>query len=269
VRTLAVLGAKLIVSGTDFTGATAVKIGDVAQTDFTVDSDAQLTIPKVADTTPLGASQPIVVTTPAGDVDAGTVPVIRLLINEVDADTAGNTDLLEFVEIDTGVPNFDLSASGFSLVFINGGQALTSGDETTYYVTDLKGTTNAAGLVVFGNPGLTPTPPQELQFPNGTLQNGPDAVGIYQALATAFPDRSPVTATGLHDVVIHETADPDDTALLNALLGTGPERVQVDESKNTKSIDESIQRCGSLARRDGRAFSKVGVPSPGVANTCP
>jgi hypothetical protein len=269
VRTIAVLAARLIVPGTGFTDATAVKIGGVEQTGFTVDSDEQLTIATVADATPLGASQPIVVTTPAGDVDAGTVPVIRLLINEVDADTAGNTDLLEFVEIDTGVPNFDLSASGFSLVFINGGSATTSGDETTYYVTDLKGTTNADGLVVFGNPGLTPTPPQALQFPNGTLQNGPDAVGIYQALATAFPDRSPVTATGLHDVVIHETADPDDTALLNTLLGTGPQRMQVDESKNTKSTEESIQRCGSLARRDGRAFSKVGAPSPGALNTCP
>jgi hypothetical protein len=269
VRTIAVLGARLIVPGTGFTGATSVKIGGVEQTGFTVDSDEQLTIATVADTTPLGASQPIVVTTPAGDVDAGTVPVIRLLINEVDADTAGTTDLLEFVEIDTGVPNFDLSASGFSLVFINGGQATASGDEVTYYVTDLKGTTNADGLVVFGNPGLTPTPPQELQFPNGTLQNGPDAVGIYQALVTAFPDRSPVTATGLHDVVIHETADPDDTALLNTLLGTGPQRMQVDESKNTKPTDDSIQRCGSLARRDGRAFSKVGAPSPGAPNTCP
>jgi hypothetical protein len=273
VRTIAVLGARLIVPGTGFTGATAVKIGAVEQTGFTVDSDLQITIPKVADATPLGASQPIVVTTPAGDVDAGTIPVIRLLINEVDADTANasptsTTDILEFVEIDTGVPGFDLSNSGFSLVFINGGTATVSNDEVTYYATDLKGTTDAAGLLLYGNPDLTPPPPPERQFPRATLQNGPDAVGIYQALAATFPDRSPATATGLIDVLIHETADPDDTALLDTLLGTGPERAQIDERANGKGEAESIQRCGSLARRDARAF-KVLAPTPGAANVCP
>jgi len=273
VRTIAVLGARLIMPGTGFTGATSVKIGDVEQTGFTVDSDVRITIPKVADATPLGASQPIVVTTPAGDVDAGTIPVIRLLINEVDADTANasstsTTDIYEFVEIDTGVPDLDLSNSGFSLVFINGGTATVSNDEVTYYATDLKGTTDAAGLLLYGNPDLTPTPPPERQFPRATLQNGPDAVGIYQALAATFPDRSPATATGLIDVLIHETADPDDTALLDTLLGTGPERAQVDERANGKGEAESIQRCGSLARRDARAF-KVLAPSPGAANVCP
>ncbi|NMO19581.1 hypothetical protein HPC49_35640 [Pyxidicoccus fallax] len=256
---LAAHGGQVSISGTGFTGATAVTIGGVAQPTFTVDSDTQITITNIADSTPVGASQPVVVTTPAGPVEAGNTPVIRLLINELDSDTPG-TDLLEFVEISTGVPN--LPIAGFSLVHFNGS---TDRSELTV---EIKGTTDATGLILIGNAGVTPAP--AVTFGDGLLQNGADAVGIYQGAASAYPNGTTASSTNLIDALVYDTADADDTGLLDALLGTGtgPERVQVDEAGSGPSANNSIQRCGT-ARRDGRAFSRVAAPSAGAVNACP
>ncbi|WP_199738363.1 hypothetical protein [Corallococcus sp. CA054B] len=254
---LAVHGGRVVLTGTGFTGATAVTIGGVAQT-FTVDSDTQITVTNVPDTTPVGASQPVEVTTPAGAVSVGALPVAHLVINELDADTPG-TDVLEFVEISTGVPN--LSVSGFSLVMFNGS------NDQSYLAVDISGKADANGLLLVGNAGVTPTP--AVTFANETLQNGADAVGIYQAPASAFPNGTVPTTTNLIDAIVYDTADPDDAGLLDALLGTGPERVQIDETGTSGgSAANSIQRCGA-ARKDGRVFSRVAAPTPGAVNACP
>ncbi|QAT81826.1 putative lipoprotein [Corallococcus coralloides] len=253
---LAIHGGSVVLTGTGFTGATAVTIGGVAQT-FTVDSDTQITVTNVPDTTPVGASQPVQVTTPAGAVSAGALPVAHLVINELDADTPGN-DLLEFVEISTGVPN--LSVSGFSLVMFNGS------NDQSYLAVDISGKADANGLLLVGNSGVTPAP--VVTFPNETLQNGADAVGLYQAPASAFPNGTAPSTTNLIDAVAYDTADADDTGLLDALLGTGPERVQIDETGTSGgSATNSIQRCGA-PRKDGRVFSRVAAPTPGAVNAC-
>ena len=256
---LAIHGGRVVLNGTGFTGATAVTIGGVAQT-FTVDSDTQITVTNVPDTTPVGASQPVQVTTPAGAVSAGALPVVHLVINELDSDTP-TADVLEFVEIATGVPN--LSVSGLSLVLFNGGVA----NDPSYYAVDISGRTDANGLLVVGNSGVTPTP--AVIIPNNTLQNGADAAAIYQAPASAFPTNTAPTTTNLIDAIVYDTADPDDAGLLDALLGTGPERVQIDETGASTPDVNSIQRCGGPARRDGRVFNRVAAPTPGAPNVCP
>jgi hypothetical protein len=270
LRPIAVWGGRLLLSGTGFTDATSVKIGGVEQPGFTVVSDTQISIPSVSESTTLGASQPVLVTTPDGDVDAGTIPVLRLLINEVDSNTPGTTDVREFVEIDTGVPNFDLSNTGFSLVLING-----NGD-ISYETIGLNATTNAAGLLVVGSPPL-PTDTDwnpELKFSAvNVLQNGIDAVGIYQVVAGAFPNNTPVTANNLIDAMVYGGGAPD-TGLLNVLLPEGPGRVQVDERTSiaggaASAETVSMQRCNSLARRNGTVYSRI-APTPGAANNaCP
>ncbi|WP_309895564.1 Ig-like domain-containing protein [Archangium sp.] len=272
LRPIAVWGGRFLVLGTGFSGATSVKIGDVEQPGFTVDSDTQITIPSVSESTPVGDSKTVVVTTPNGNVDVGTTPVLRLLINEVDANTPGAADDVEFVEIDTGVPNFDLRNTGFSLVLLNG-----DGD-VSYSTTALNATTNAAGLLVVGSPPPVPPAPNpnnwnpDLTFPNANfVQNGTDAVAIYQVVAGAFPNGTAVTANNLIDAMVYGIPTSLDTGLLNALLPEGAARVQVNERTGTMAATAetvSMQRCGRLARRDGRVYTRV-EPTVGVANTCP
>lgn len=250
-------GAELVLTGTGFTGATSVTVGGVAQ-GFTVNSDTQLTIANLADTTPVGTGRPILVTKPAGPGTPRNVVVIDLVISELDADTPG-TDALEFVEISTGVPNVNLT--GYVLVFWNGSNDLS------YFALNLNMPTDAAGRLVVGNSGVTPTP--ALIFANELLQNGQDAVALYQGAVASFPNNTPLTASRLIDALVYDTSDPDDPGLLNTLLWAAPDprRVQVDENANTTSATVSIQRCGT-GRRDGRVF-QLAAPTPGAANTCP
>ncbi len=97
-----------------------------------------------------------------------------LVINELDPDTP-SIDTHEFIELKSETPNF--STDGYILVFFNGS---SSGGDSSYYTYDLNGlTTDINGLLVIGSANVTPFP-QSLMSEN-VIQNGPDAVGIYQA----------------------------------------------------------------------------------------
>jgi antitoxin component of MazEF toxin-antitoxin module len=255
-------GARLVITGSGFTGATEVSIGGVAQPGFTVSSDTQIIIPSVAETTPL-RTQSIAVTTSTASVSGGQVVVLHLLINEIDSrqSATGNPpDNAEFVEIATGVPN--QRVSGFALVFYDGSI------DRSYYALDINGTTDTNGLLVAANPGASPSP--GMSFPDGTLQNGTDAVAIHQGTSAAYRNVA-VTSNALIDAAVYLASGTFvDFVLLDTLIATGtdPRRVQVNENKNSKAIEESAQRCGD-ARRDGRVFSVVGAPTRGAPNTCP
>jgi hypothetical protein len=251
-------GGKLVITGSGFTGATSVTIAGMTQM-FTVDSDTQITIALVPDATPIGA-QDLVVDTPNGVTAPFGLTVIHLLINEIDADQAA-ADTAEFVEIVTGVPG--VSLAGYSLVFWNG-----NGD-ISYNVLNLNGVTDANGLLFVGSPAMMPMPTIPFSG-NSVVQNGQDAVGVYQAPTSDFPNGTAVTAANLIDVLVYDTAQADDPGLLDTLLGMmgAPERVQVEEVPiNTASI----QRCAD-GRRDGRRFIAGEPPTPGAANNvmpCP
>jgi hypothetical protein len=262
-------GGTLVVTGLGFTGATQVTVGGVAQT-FKVDNDGQIKVTAFNDTTPVGA-QDLIVTTPVGDTAAFSVTVIRLLINELDCDTAPNPDAAEFVEISTGVPG--VSLAGYSLVLWNGN------GNVAYQATDLNVTADANGFVTVGNSGVKPKP--VITFPNDTLQNGADAAGLYQTTANKFKVVAPASPVSTEvgriiDALVYGTTDPDATTLLDTLIAPAPapQRVQADENANGMmqgSDVVSLQRCSTGARRDGRLF-KVGTPTAGQANTvaaCP
>ncbi len=154
----------------------------------------------------------------------------QLVINELDCDTPSIDDQ-EFVELKSNTPNFDLT--GFVLVFFNGS---TSGGNTSYLTLDLNGyTTDVNGILLIGSSTISPVP-QYIIAPN-LIQNGADAVAIYQAAPTDFPDGTLATTTNLIDALVYGTSDPTATSLLN-LLG---ETTQIDENANGNKDNESIQ----------------------------
>ena len=190
----------------------------------------------------------------------GASPTLRaqLLINELDSDQTGN-DTGEFVEIvNAGISGVPLS--GVSLVFYNG-----NGD-VSYFALDLSpGVTLAPGdHYVVGNPGV---PNVAQTFDPGTvglLQNGPDAVALFNAPASAFPNGTPITTTNLLDAVVYDTADADDAGLL-ALLNAG--QPQIDENGSGTGITSSIGRFldASGGARNTDTYA-VMPPTPGLIN---
>ncbi len=263
-------GGTLVVTGRGFMGATAVTIGGTNET-FTVDSDTQITISSVADATPI-AMQNLVVTAPRGTALPFGLTVIRLEINESDADTP-MTDVLEFVEISTGVPN--VSLAGYSIVFWN------AATDLAYFVENLAKNNvvaDANGLLLLGNPMVMPAP--AITFnpgASGLLQNGPDGIGVYQAPTSAFVtmmSTSTVGLTRLIDALVYDTgaADPDAVLLLDNFFGPmgTMTRVQVDEGNGGvggPAEMNAIQRCGN-GRRNGLKFG-VSTPTPGAMNSLP
>ena len=140
-----------------------------------------------------------------------------IIINEVDADTAG-TDILEFVELyDGGVGNSALD--GMVLVFYNGS------DNASYAAYDLDGqTTNGEGYFVIGNAAVTNV---SIVIPSNGLQNGTDAVALYTGNDTDFPNDTPVTIINLLDAMVYDTNDSDNPDLL-VLLNAGQAQINED-----------------------------------------
>ncbi len=244
--TVVARGGRLTITGAGFGAGTTVTVGEVAQT-AVVDSPTQITLPALADATPVGATTVSIVTS----LGSATLPVtvLDLLISEVDSDQT-STDTTEFVEISTGVPGATLT--GYSVAFINGS------NDKVYWSASLDAVTaNAQGIALLGNPAVSPAP--QATFPNSILQNGADAVAIYQGPPLAVG--SLVTTASLIDALVYDTNDADDAGLL-VLVSDG---VQVNES----TISRTLKRCGA-GRRLGGKFVATTVPSPGVANaqTC-
>ena len=190
---------------------------------------------------------------------AAAPPVVanNIIINELDSDTPG-TDAAEFVELyDGGVGNTSLT--GLVVVFFNGANDLS------YRSMDLDGfTTNAAGYFTLGNAAV---PGVDLVFPGNTLQNGADAVALYAADATNFPNNTPLTLANLRDAVVYGTGQADDPQLLVLL---NPGQPQVNESGAGDSTTASIGRCpnGTGGARNTCGYS-ARTPTPDGANNCP
>ena len=196
------------------------------------------------------------INTPGAENEVAVVsqPIV-LVINEIDADTEG-TDTLEFVELyDGGVGNASLD--GYILVFYNGSNNLSY---TTY---DLGGfTTDANGYFVIGNADV---PGVSIVFASNGLQNGADAVALYKAQATDFPNGTAITLSGLEDAVVYDTNDSDDAELLT-LLNAGEPQINEDAigGKDTQSIQRFPNGSGGL--RNTSTYVNA-IPTPGRANT--
>jgi hypothetical protein len=183
-------------------------------------------------------------------------PADFVLINEIDADTAG-VDAAEFIELyDGGVGYTDLS--GLALIFWNG-----QGDNA-YRAIDLDGQrTDAAGYFVLGNEGV---PESDLVMAKGALQNGPDAVALAAGDASQFPSGTALTTANLIDAIVYGPADSPDDGLLVLLE---PNQPQVDEDARGEKDNHSLQRCpngGGGPRRTDAV--RANLPTPGSLNDC-
>jgi len=149
-------------------------------------------------------------------------------INEVDADQT-STDTEEFIEILSENPSQSLD--GYIVVLYNGSNDLS------YTTVDLNGfTTDANGFFIIGSDAVS-----GVDIPLGadnTIQNGADAIAIYQDSAANFPNGTPVTNTNLIDAIVYGTSDDDDAELLAGLGQT----TQYDENLNGNKDTESLQR---------------------------
>ncbi|WP_439131136.1 T9SS type A sorting domain-containing protein [Polaribacter sp.] len=162
----------------------------------------------------------------------------QLVINEIDADTAG-TDVAEFIEL-KWTPNTSLD--GYVVVLFNGS------DDKSYLAFDLDGkTTDENGFFILANTPLISGTDIDMGAGN-VLQNGTDAVAVYQANDTDFPNDTAITQTGLIDVIIYDTNDGDDAGLLDAFGKTE----QFNEDENGSKDNQSIQRLadGSYTTSD-------------------
>ena len=165
------------------------------------------------------------------------------VINEVDADQ-DSTDSAEFIEIyDGGVGNASLD--GLTVVLYNG-----NGD-AAYDTISLDGfTTNEDGFFVIGSADV---PNVDLvEFTTNGLQNGADAVALYDGPAPAT-----ATTDNLLDAVVYGTNDADDVELLTAL----GQAVQADEDANGNSEGEALAR-----NPDGTGDFTAQAPTPGAEN---
>ncbi len=170
----------------------------------------------------------------------------QLQINEVDADTPSIDDQ-EFIELKSTTPNFSLD--GYVLVLFNG-----NGDYS-YYALDLDGyTTDANGIITIGSSGVSPFP--GILISANVIQNGADAVAIYEGDWYDFPEDTPATTTNLIDALVYDTNDSDDTGLMEALGVT----TQTNEASGSGgSTANSVQLMNN-----GTYVSAA--PTPGVPN---
>ncbi len=187
---------------------------------------------------------------------ATAAPVANfVLINELDSDTPGS-DTAEFVELyDDGTGGTDLS--GLVLVFFNGS------DDRSYYAVDLDGaTTDGDGYAVIGSAALAGA----VTLPASAIQNGPDAVALYEGDAGDFPNGAALTTSGLRDALVYSTSDPTDNGLL-ALLTAGQE--QVDENARAAAETDSSGRCPNASGGLRQTASyRPNPPTPGAPNDC-
>jgi hypothetical protein len=177
-------------------------------------------------------------------------------------------DTAEYVELyDGGAGNTSLS--GYVVVFYDGS------NNASYAAFDLDGfSTDANGYFVLGNAAVSQA---ALTFADNLLQDGEDAVALYQDNAVSFPNGTPVTTANLVDAIVYETDNDPDSGLLVLL---NPGEPVVDEwvklpppggmISNSMPAANSLQRCpnGSGGLRNTSAYLPAS-PTPGGANSCP
>lgn len=158
-----------------------------------------------------------------------------LIINELDCDTPGIDDK-EFLELRSTEPYTPLD--GYVVVFFN---CSPNAGNTSYLALDLDGySTDINGLLLIGSTTVTPFP--QYIIPVNMIQNGQDAVAVYQGNAEDFPEGTlPYVDDNLLDVLVYGTNDPDASSALDIFRAFRSDITQISEGpgNNTNSIQRN------------------------------
>jgi hypothetical protein len=176
----------------------------------------------------------------------------QVLINELDPSMQG-LDNLEFIEL-IGNPNEDMS--GFVVVIFNGS------NNASNLTIDLNGyALNEAGFFLIGGQAVDEA---DLTIDETNwLQVGQDAVAIFDADASLFPDGTPVTNTDLMDAVVYGNNQPPLLSLINVLTPGG---VQLNESAEGLADYQSFSRLPDGGNPMDPASFVLQSPTPGFSN---
>lgn len=165
----------------------------------------------------------------------------QIVINELDCDSPG-AENMEFIELLSETPNFPLD--GYLVVFFNGS---TSGNNSSYFTVDLDGlTTDINGLLLIGSNSVSPVP--QFLIAENVIQNGADAVAIYQASDFDFPEETVATIDNLVDVLLYDTSDSDDQDFID-IFSADPrfeniEQINEGPGNNPNSIQRFVDMAG-------------------------
>ncbi len=176
----------------------------------------------------------------------------QIVINELDPSGPGIDDM-EFVEI-FGAPGQDLS--GYTVVIYNGSNALSN---NTF---DLSGySLDENGFFLIGGPNL---PEADLTVDQTNwLQVGQEAVAIYDAAATGFPNGTPVTGEDLLDAIVYGNNQPPSLGLVDVLT---PGSNQLNESGEGLADYQSLARLPDGGTPFASAEYTLQAPTPGYSN---
>ncbi|TKG93483.1 choice-of-anchor D domain-containing protein [Puteibacter caeruleilacunae] len=181
----------------------------------------------------------------------GQVNPPQVIINEVNVTPTDQ----EFIEIyDGGKGNSPLD--GLVLVLFNGS------DHASYKTFDLSGeSTNKDGYFVLGKEGV---PHVNKVFSSPDLQDGPDAIAIYEGKVEDFPNDFHLSTSNLMDAFVYNTNGKIDAAFNDLLNANQP---QVNEDSNNKKSEDSSQRIpnGEGGPRNTAKYMQS-FPTPGEAN---
>jgi len=169
-------------------------------------------------------------------------------INELDPDQI-SVDLSDFIEL-YGSPNQSLD--GLVLVFITGAS------DHSYIAYDLAGySTDDAGFFVLGMSGV-PNVDIVLQSP---IENGADAVVLYQGTAAAWPNGTLAVSDMVVDAIVYGTENAEDAGLM-ALFASG--QVQLNDVNNSTT---SFSRLPDGGLPSDLSSYFIQEPTPGYSNS--
>ena len=181
-----------------------------------------------------------------------------IVINEINADSPTSTETNEFVEL-FGPANASLN--GYTLAFCEGT------DQTYYYSINLNNQSlDANGFFVIGSIGMSNV---DMTFPINTIQNGYDAIALYNGQSNLYNVGNNIVPTNLVDVAIYETADANINALNIALGFTATSFVAFNESNGTTGGDLSQSRIPDGGTALTNSTYQNRTLSPGTFNSPP